>query len=150
MGIALREAERAAAKGEVPVGAVLVRDGTILGRGGNLKESRHDPTAHAEIVVIRKATRKLRNWRLEGATLYVTLEPCPMCMGAVLEARAARVVFGCKDRSLSSFCPGELVITSGMREIECSGALRGFFRDLRRKPEGDQRSVVATAIFSEV
>ncbi len=97
MGIALREAKKAADRGEVPIGAVLVRDDALLGRGFNFREARHDPTAHAEIIAIRRAARKEAGWRLTDATLYVTLEPCLMCMGAMLLARIDRVVFGCHD-----------------------------------------------------
>ncbi len=97
MGIALREAKKAGDRGEIPIGAVVVRAGTIIGRGYNLRESRQDPVAHAELIAIRQAARKERNWRLTGTTLYVTLEPCPMCMGAILLARIDKVVFGCYD-----------------------------------------------------
>src|ERR1035437_4209989 len=90
MGKAIAQARRAGAIGEVPIGAVLVRDGAVIARGPNLRESSQDPSAHAELIAIRKAARKLGSWRLTGATLYVTLEPCTMCMGAVILSRLAR------------------------------------------------------------
>ena len=94
---ALRLAERAAKRDEVPVGAVIVRDGRIIARGYNLRESKRSPLAHAEIVAIGKAAKRLHGWRLSGCTLYVTLEPCPMCAGAIVNARIDEVVFGAYD-----------------------------------------------------
>ncbi len=142
MGIALREAKKAADRGEVPIGAVLVRDDALLGRGFNFREARHDPTAHAEIIAIRTAARKEASWRLTDATLYVTLEPCLMCMGAMLLARIDRVVFGCHDPkggaagslydlSDDSRLNHRLVVTTGVREAECSAILSDFFAGLR-------------------
>src|SRR5262245_30221873 len=97
MRAAIAEAQAAAALGEVPVGAVIVVDGVIIGRGGNRRESAADPTAHAEILAIREAATAVRGWRLVGSTLYVTHEPCPMCAGAIINARIERVVFGCDN-----------------------------------------------------
>lgn len=94
---ALELAERAEAEGEVPVGAVLVRDGAVVGEGWNRPIGAHDPTAHAEVEALRDAARRLANYRLPGTTLYVTLEPCAMCAGAILHARVTRVVFGAHD-----------------------------------------------------
>ena len=94
---AIAEAEAAAALGEVPVGAIVVVDGAIVGRGGNRRESAGDPTAHAELLAIREAARAVGGWRLVGATLFVTQEPCPMCAGAIVNARVERVVFGCDN-----------------------------------------------------
>ena len=94
---AIAEAQAAAALGEVPVGAVVVVDGKIVGRGGNRRESAVDPTAHAEMIAIRQAALAVGGWRLVGATLYVTQEPCPMCAGAIVNARVERVVFGCDN-----------------------------------------------------
>jgi tRNA(adenine34) deaminase len=94
---AIAEAEAAAAIGEVPVGAVVVVDGKIVGRGGNRRESAGDPTAHAEMIAIREAAVAVGGWRLVGATLFVTQEPCPMCAGAIVNARVERVVFGCDN-----------------------------------------------------
>src|ERR1700728_3852669 len=98
MRVALAEADAASALGEVPVGCVLVSaDGAALARGRNAREALADPTAHAEMVAIREASRKIGSWRLDGATAYVTLEPCAMCAGALVNARVARVVYGCDD-----------------------------------------------------
>src|SRR5512133_2830357 len=95
MNRAIAEARKAEVKDEVPIGCVIVRDGRIIARGHNLRETAQDPAAHAELIAIRKAARKLGSWRLLDTTLYVTLEPCPMCMGAIILARIPRVVFGC-------------------------------------------------------
>lgn len=97
MALALEEADRAAAIGEVPVGCVLVHDGAVIARGHNLRETRQDPTAHAEMEAIRMASAALGSWRLEDTTAYVTLEPCAMCAGALVLARVPRVVWGCRD-----------------------------------------------------
>jgi tRNA(adenine34) deaminase len=144
MGIALREAKKAADRGEVPIGAVVVRDDAVLGRGFNFREGRRDPVAHAEIIAIRKAARKEVSWRLSGATLYITLEPCIMCMGAILLARIDRVVFGCHDPkggaagSLYDLSDDgrlnhRVVLTSGIREAECAAILSDFFAGLRKQ-----------------
>jgi tRNA(adenine34) deaminase len=144
MGLALREARKAEARGEVPIGAIIVRDGTVLGRGYNLREGSRDPTSHAEMRAIRSAARKAGNWRILDATLYVTLEPCPMCMGAILLARLERVVFGCRDPKAGA--AGSLYdlsddprlnhrveLTTGIREEECSAILSSFFAGLRKR-----------------
>lgn len=148
MGIALREAKKAADRGEVPIGAVVVRDDIVLGRGFNYRETRRDPVAHAEIIAIRKAARKEASWRLVGTTLYVTLEPCIMCMGAILLSRIDRVVFGCHDPkggaagSLYDLSDDKrlnhrVVLISGVRKEECSTILSVFFAGLRKqKKEG--------------
>ncbi len=144
MGIALREAKKAADRGEVPIGAVVARNDVVLGRGFNYREARRDPVAHAEIIAIRKAARKEASWRLVGATLYVTLEPCIMCMGAILLARIDRVVFGCHDPkggaagSLYDLSDDKRLnhrveLISGIREDECSGMLSDFFSELRKQ-----------------
>jgi tRNA(adenine34) deaminase len=97
MALALAEAERAGAAGEVPIGAVVIRDGVVLGAAGNAPIGTVDPTAHAEVLALRAAARTAGNYRLPGATLYVTVEPCAMCVGAALQARVATIVYGCRD-----------------------------------------------------
>jgi tRNA(adenine34) deaminase len=144
MGIALREAKKAADRGEVPIGAIIVRHGAIIGRGYNLRESRQDPAAHAELIAIRQAARKIGNWRLTNTSLYVTLEPCIMCMGAILLARIERVIFGCfdpkggaagslYDLSDDARLNHSVTLLSGIRQSECSSLLSGFFADLRKR-----------------
>jgi tRNA(adenine34) deaminase len=140
---ALREADEAAAKGEVPVGCVIVsRDGLVLGRGHNLRETTDDPTAHAEMVAIRAASTVLGDWRLEDATAYVTLEPCPMCAGALVHARVARVVYGADDRKAgavrSLYAIGtdprlnhRFALVGGVLAEESAERLRAFFGTLR-------------------
>jgi tRNA(adenine34) deaminase len=147
MEAALRQAARAAAKGEVPVGAVIVREGRILARGHNQPIGKNDPTAHAEIVAIRKAARKLGNYRLTDCDLYVTIEPCAMCLGGVLQARLRRLVYGADDpkagavRSIVVF-PVEktnhrLEIAGGVLAEESARLLRDFFKKRRRNKIAD-------------
>ena len=144
---AIAEAGRAHAKDEVPIGCVIVHDGKIIARGHNLRESAQDPVAHAELIAIRKAARKLGSWRLLDTTLYVTLEPCIMCMGAIILARIPTVVFGCYDPkggaagSLYDLSDDprlnhRVELFSQVLEKECSTLLSSFFSDLRsrRKP----------------
>lgn len=142
MGKALHEAEKASAKGEVPIGCVIVRENAIVARGHNLRESRQDPAGHAELLVIRKAATKLKAWRLLDCTLYVTLEPCVMCMGAIMLARIPTVVFGCYDPkggaagSLYDFSSDtrfnhHVVCVPSVLERECSAVLKEFFSNLR-------------------
>ncbi|RMH01860.1 MAG: tRNA adenosine(34) deaminase TadA [Chloroflexi bacterium] len=142
MRMALAEAEKAAALGEVPVGAVAVYQGQIIGTGFNQKESWQDPTAHAEIIALREAAAWLNNWRLLDVTLYCTLEPCPMCAGAMIQARLPRLVYGGRDTRFGA--DGSIVnvlrqdsfnhrvaITSGVLEEEAVALLQAFFRRLR-------------------
>lgn len=144
MWLALEEAKKAAALGEVPIGAVAVLDGEVIGSGYNRKESDLDPTAHAEIIALREAAVKVQNWRLIGVTLYCTLEPCPMCAGAMIQGRLSRLVYGGKDTRFGA--DGSIVnvmrepsfnhqveITSGILEEESAALLQDFFRDLRIK-----------------
>ena len=143
MGRALREARAAAAAGEVPVGAIVVLEGRIVGRGHNRPIGSDDPTAHAEIVALREAALRVGNYRLTGALLVVTLEPCLMCLGAALHARVAEVCFGASDPRLGAASllgemqsrPGSmnhrLELRGGVREEECSSLLRGFFTERR-------------------
>ncbi len=144
MGKALRQAELAEKRGEVPIGAVVVREGVAVGSGYNLRETGHDPTAHAELIAIRKAAKKRGAWRLTGATVYVTLEPCLMCMGAMILARIERLVYGCRDPKggaagtlydLSSDprLNHRFPVIAGVREEECSRKLSQFFALLRAR-----------------
>lgn len=138
MGEAIELARLAAARGEVPVGAVVVRDGAIVGRGGNAPIAGHDPTAHAEIAALRDAAQTLRNYRLPGCELFVTLEPCAMCSGAIFHARIARVVYGAHDPK-SGVCGSVIdlfgesrlnhhaTVTGGVRAEECAALLSEFF-----------------------
>jgi tRNA(adenine34) deaminase len=130
-----RETEHA---GEVPVGAIVVLDGRVIGRGGNSPISNNDPTAHAEILAIREAAAALRNYRIEGATLYVTLEPCVMCAGALIAARIARLVFGARDlrfggvRSKFRLADTEILnhrveVVEGVLGAECAEHIQRFF-----------------------
>lgn len=142
MKIALKEAEKAAVLDEVPVGAVIVKDNKILAKAHNLREKSNDPTSHAEINAIRKACKKLKSWRLEGATIYVTVEPCAMCAGTILWSRIARVVYGAKDlkggalgttfnlyeiKNLNHYPE----TTSGVLEKECGNIISNYFKAKR-------------------
>jgi tRNA(adenine34) deaminase len=138
MGLALDLAREAGAAGEVPVGALVVIDGEVVGRGFNRPIGRHDPTAHAEIMALRDAATRLGNYRLPGSTLFVTLEPCAMCAGAIMHARVERVVFGARDPKTGAagsvidlFAEPRLnhhtAITGGVLADECGGLLSGFF-----------------------
>ena len=139
---ALDEAKTAAKVGEVPIGAILVEDGKVVARGHNLRETRSDPTAHAEVVVLRRAAEARGTWHLEGTTLYVTLEPCPMCAGALVLARVGRLVYGVADPkagaagTLMNLVQDErlnhrLDVTAGVLAAECGQILRDFFRGRR-------------------
>ena len=144
MAAALALAREAAAAGEIPVGCVITDGaGNVIGRGRNRREEGADATAHAEIEAIREACRALGTWRLDGCTLYVTLEPCPMCAGAILNARVSRVYFGARDREMGA-CGGVMnlfmedfphppALVGGVLEEECARVLREFFRGLREK-----------------
>jgi len=138
MGEALALARAAGERGEVPVGAVVVLEGRIVGRGANAPISTHDPTAHAEIAALREAARTLGNYRLPGAALYVTIEPCAMCTGAILHSRVARVVFGADDPKTGAggsvvdlFAEPRLnhhaTVVRGVRADECGALLSAFF-----------------------
>lgn len=142
MELALQEAGRAADEAEIPVGAVIVNEGRVIGRGHNRREGLQSPTSHAEILAIEVASSHLGSWRLQGCELYVTLEPCIMCVGAILQARLPRLVFGCSDpkagavESLYRLCEDERLnhqvsVTSGVLGGECSNILRDFFVSLR-------------------
>ena len=142
MRCALELAQQAQDQGEVPVGAVLVKDGEVIGEGWNRPIATHDPTAHAEIVALRQAAQRLGNYRLAGTTLYVTLEPCVMCVGAIIHARIARVVFGATDPKsgaaggMFSLLGSEqfnhrVEITGGVLADACGNLLRNFFQSRR-------------------
>lgn len=147
MAHAMKEAQKAGGKGEVPIGAVVVYEGRIVGRGHNKRELANDPVAHAELIAIRAASKKLGRWRLTGATLYVTLEPCLMCMGAIILARVTRLVFAALDPKAGA-C-GSLYdisedrrlnhrvhVTGGVLMDESQQALKEFFRKLRAEKKG--------------
>jgi tRNA(adenine34) deaminase len=141
---AMAEAQTAEALGEVPIGAVIVRDGEILGCGHNLRETSNDPTTHAEMIAIRQAAKALGSWRLLDCTLYVTLEPCVMCMGAIILSRIPYLVYGCRDPrvgavgSIYNFAEDErfnhqVKVREGVLQEECSFQLSDFFRRLRAR-----------------
>ena len=142
MEVAIEEARKAERHGDVPIGAAIFRDGELLARAGNERELRHDPTAHAEVLAIRAAAELLGGWRLPGTTLYVTLEPCAMCAGAIVLARIPTVVFGTADPKAGA--AGSVLdvlaepalnhrpeVVPGIREEECAALLRGFFATRR-------------------
>jgi tRNA(adenine34) deaminase len=142
MRVALTLADQARSAGEVPVGAVVVRDGAVIGSGFNSPISRHDPSAHAEILALRAAATASGNYRLKGCTLYVTLEPCVMCSGAILQARIGRVVYGAPDPKtgacgsvLNLFAEPRLnhhtAVEGGMLAEECGRLLKDFFQERR-------------------
>ena len=142
MQLALAEAERAASHGDVPIGAVIVRDGEVLARACNQRELASDPTAHAEVLALRAAATTTGSWRLGDATMYVTLEPCAMCAGALVLARIARLVYGPQDpRAGAALSLYNIVqdprlnhhveITTGVLEDECAALLRSFFEGKR-------------------
>jgi tRNA(adenine34) deaminase len=142
MLVALEEARAAAGEGEVPVGAVLVKDGRILACTHNCRETTGNPMDHAEILALQEGAAHLGNWRLEGSTIYVTLEPCPMCAGALVQARVARLVFGARDLNLGAAgsrynlvsdetTHHRMEITDGIMEDECSTLLQEFFEQRR-------------------
>ena len=143
MELALAEAEKALVNGDVPIGAVLAKGEEVLASAGNEREHRGDPTAHAEVLVLRAGAEKLGNWRLEGTTMYVTLEPCPMCAGAIVLARVDHLVYGPQDpRAGAAYSLYNIVqdprlnhnveITTGVLADRCALLLRSFFEDRRR------------------
>ena len=146
---AIEEAKKAYAVGEIPIGAVLVHEGTIISRHHNRRELDHDATAHAEVLVIREANQLLDRWRLTGCTLYVTIEPCPMCAGAIINSRIDRVVYGASDykggavESIFNVLshPGlnhEPEILAGVLGDECSQLMKNFFKDRRKSRRSTQ------------
>lgn len=148
---ALEEAKKAAVLGEVPIGAILVYNGEIIARAHNLRETTQNATTHAELEVIQKACEKIGSWRLENTTLYVTLEPCPMCAGAILQSRVPRVVYGARD--LKAGCVDSLYrllndvrfnheceVTEGILAEECGQILTDFFRALRERKKAEKKA----------
>lgn len=141
---AIRQAKKAYALGEVPIGCVIVYEGKIIGRGYNRRTIDKNTLAHAELIAIKKASRKMDDWRLEGCTMYVTLEPCQMCSGAIVQSRMTRVVVGCMNPKAG--CAGSILnllqmeefnhqaeLTTGVLEEECSQMMKSFFKELREK-----------------
>lgn len=153
MRAALAEAAQAYALGEVPIGAVLVdAAGEIVARGHNLRERDHDATAHAEMIAIRAACERLGRWRLSGLTLYVTIEPCPMCAGAIVMSRVDRVVYGGTDYKAGACeslfnIPGHPAlnhhpeVTAGVLAEECAGIMKHFFRERRARKKAAQKNI---------
>ena len=145
---AIRLAEKAKKRGEVPIGAVVVYEGRIIGKGYNLRTKLQMATAHAEMRAIDRACRRLHSWRLPGAELYVTLEPCPMCMGAILNARIDRVYFGAyeqKGRSLTNELANanllnhKVEVTGGVLKEECAAVLTSFFTEMRAREKAKKK-----------
>src|SRR2546429_3903435 len=143
MRLALREAERALEHDDIPIGAVVVKEGEVIGSGHNEREIRGDPTAHAEMIALREAARSLQSWRVLDSVMYITLEPCAMCSGAIVLARVPRVVFGAADPKAGA--AGSVLdvlnvaqlnhrpqVQSGLMAEDCAGLLRAFFADRRR------------------
>ena len=146
MNFALEEAKKAYSKMEIPIGAIIVKDNAIVGRGYNQRESLNDPTAHAEIIAITSAANTLDTWRLNNCSIYVTKEPCPMCAGAIMNARISNIYFGMYDKDLG--CCGSLyqlcrdprfnhqsVVNGGIMEFECKSLLKSFFNQIRKVNE---------------
>ena len=138
---ALKEAQKSYKKEEIPVGAIIVKDGKIIARGHNLKETKTDPTKHAEIIAIQKACKKLQTWRLTGCTMYVTLEPCSMCAGALIQARIKKLYIGTMDEKTGA-CGSvinlfryefnhKIEVETGVLQPKCEKILKDFFRELR-------------------
>ena len=146
---AIRQAKKAYKLDDTPIGCVIVHDGRIIGRGYNRRNTDKSPLAHAEITAIKKASKKLGDWRLEECTLYVTLEPCQMCAGAIIQSRVTRVVVGCMNPKAG--CAGSVLnlldvkafnhqaeLTTGVLEEECSALMTGFFKELREKKKKEK------------
>ncbi|MCE2571583.1 tRNA adenosine(34) deaminase TadA [Motilimonas eburnea] len=160
MRYALALADKAQAIGEVPVGAVLVQGDEILGEGWNQSISEHDPCGHAEIIALREAGKKLTNYRLLDTTLYVTLEPCPMCAGAMVHARVGRLVYGASDAKTGAACSvfnlvanpqlnHSLIVTSDVLADECSEKISAFFRHRRAEKKALKQALKQAAITEQ-
>ena len=144
MDEALSLADEGAREGEIPVGCVIVKDGEVVGRGKNEVEKRRDPTAHAEITAIRKAAKKLKSWRLDGCDMFVTLEPCPMCAGAIVNARIRTLYYGAKEEKSGSAesrftilsdsgLNHKTAFSGGILKAECEEILKTYFKCLRKE-----------------
>ncbi|GIO28189.1 tRNA adenosine(34) deaminase TadA [Ornithinibacillus bavariensis] len=144
MQLAINEAEKASQRNEVPIGAIIVFQDEVIATGFNIRETSQETLSHAELIAIREANKKVGSWRLEDCTLYVTLEPCPMCAGAIVQSRIKRVVFGASDPKAG--CAGTLMnlldekrfnhqvaVTRGVLEEKCSSLLSNFFKELRTR-----------------
>ena len=160
MRAAIHQAQRAAACGEVPIGCVIVADDKIVGRGFNQRNTKHTTLAHAELTAIDRASRKLGDWRLEGCTMYVTLEPCQMCSGAIVQSRIDRVVIGTMNPKAG--CAGSILnvlqmpefnhqveITTGVMQEECTQLLKSFFHDLRIRNRREKMEREGTTSISD-
>lgn len=150
MQLAIEQAEKAAEMGEIPIGAVLVHDGEVIAAAHNLRETNNDATAHAEMLVIREACAKLGRWRLSGCSLYVTVEPCPMCSGAIVNSRIDKVVYGCPDvkaggaESIFNIITNPnlnhtAIVRSCVCEEACAGVMKAFFK--RRRAENKAKKL---------
>ncbi len=148
---AIRQAQKARKLGEVPIGCVITYEDRIIARGYNRRNTDQNPLSHAELIAIKKASKKIGDWRLEGCTMYVTLEPCPMCSGAIVQARMDKVVMACRNPKAG--CCGSILnllqqerfnhqveLEEGVMEDECSAMLSDFFRDLRRKKRQEKKA----------
>ena len=160
MRAAIKQAQKAYEKSEVPIGCVIVHDGKIIARGYNRRNTDRSTLAHAEITAIRKAAKKLGDWRLEECTLYVTLEPCPMCAGAIVQARITECVIGCMNPKAG--CAGsvtnllemdgfnhKVIVRRGILEEECSAMLKTFFRELRLR-DAERKRILRQGRASEI
>ncbi len=161
MKAALKQAEKALALGEVPIGCVIVHEGKIIGRGYNRRNTDKNTLAHAEITAINKASKKIGDWRLEECTLYVTLEPCQMCAGAIVQARVTEVVMGCMNPKAG--CGGSILnilempqfnhqvqVSRGILEEECSAILKTFFTQLRIRNKAEKEARKAASLAAEL
>lgn len=151
MKMAIEEARKAPLIGEVPVGSVVVHNGVVIARAHNLRSVDHDPTAHAELLAMRQAAKHISDWRLEECTVYVTMEPCPMCAGAMVLARVGRCVYGCtdpkagymgslEDLSKDNRLNHQFPVTGGVEAEECGDLLRVFFRGIRAKKKAERKA----------
>ena len=160
MQLALKEAEKAGALGEVPIGAIIVYRGEVIARASNLRETTQNAVTHAELMAIQQACKKIGSWRLEETTLYVTLEPCPMCAGAILQSRIPRVVYGARD--VKAGCVDSLYrllndprfnhecdVTEGVLAEECGQILSDFFRALRERKKAEKLARKAAELANE-